>query len=190
MWEPYGEEKVEVYDLAGVKTWAKKYICSECGFIHTVIEDFGHYNFCPNCGADMRAKQDEIHFEADSEFTELLCSMSDSEKQFLVDCLLRDIRSNWSRDNVLRAQVAMHICKNLGGEFLTLYESCAQYISYVEQGEDPDGRFFRDDFPYGYYNMEGVHGYNYTYNDKSAAFKKLTYRFMLCRSFVFEDVDS
>lgn len=41
------------YDLAGVKTWAVVYRCSKCGFINTVIEDFGHYSFCPQCGATM-----------------------------------------------------------------------------------------------------------------------------------------
>ena len=47
-------ETVEpVYDIAGHRTWAKKYKCSDCGFIHTVIEDFGHYRHCPECGERM-----------------------------------------------------------------------------------------------------------------------------------------
>ena len=48
------ERRESVYDLSGVKTWGIAYMCSECGFIHTVIEDFGQYVYCPNCGADMR----------------------------------------------------------------------------------------------------------------------------------------
>lgn len=52
-WELY-KSKVDCYDVAGVKTWANKYRCCNCGFIHTVIEDFGHYDFCPNCGTGMR----------------------------------------------------------------------------------------------------------------------------------------
>ena len=47
------ERREPQYDLVGVKTWAVAYKCSECGFIHTVIEDFGHYAYCPNCGAKM-----------------------------------------------------------------------------------------------------------------------------------------
>ena len=31
--------------------------CSECGW-KTAIEEHG-YNYCPNCGADMRGEQDE-----------------------------------------------------------------------------------------------------------------------------------
>ena len=52
-WEHY-EHREPQYDIEGYRTWAEAYKCSNCGFIHTVIEDFGHYAFCPNCGADMR----------------------------------------------------------------------------------------------------------------------------------------
>lgn len=47
------ERREPQFSLFGTKTWAVAYRCSECGFIHTVIEDFGHYAFCPNCGARM-----------------------------------------------------------------------------------------------------------------------------------------
>lgn len=51
----FKERRESVYDLSGVKTWGIAYMCSECGFIHTVIEDFGQYAYCPNsnCGAEM-----------------------------------------------------------------------------------------------------------------------------------------
>ena len=48
------EDRAPVWDIAGEKTWARAYKCSECSFVHSVIEDFGQYAFCPNCGADMR----------------------------------------------------------------------------------------------------------------------------------------
>ena len=51
-WEHY-EHREPQYDIEGYKTWAEEYQCSNCGFIHTVIEDFGHYAFCPRCGAQM-----------------------------------------------------------------------------------------------------------------------------------------
>lgn len=54
-WEHY-EHREPQYDIDGNKTWAEAYKCSNCGFIHTVIEDFGHYSFCPRCGADMRGE--------------------------------------------------------------------------------------------------------------------------------------
>lgn len=49
LWEDIGRDN-DVYDLKGVHTWAEKYRCTNCGFIHSVIQDFGHYNFCPKCG--------------------------------------------------------------------------------------------------------------------------------------------
>ena len=54
----FKERREPVYDLSGVKTWGIAYMCSECGFIHTVIEDFGQYAYCPNsnCGAEMEGK--------------------------------------------------------------------------------------------------------------------------------------
>ena len=48
----------EVYDIEGVKTWGSEMQCDQCGFRHTAIE--GHmaqYNYCPNCGADMRGEK-------------------------------------------------------------------------------------------------------------------------------------
>jgi len=42
------------YDMCGYKSWATKYMCNHCGFIHTAIENHGVYSYCPNCGADMR----------------------------------------------------------------------------------------------------------------------------------------
>lgn len=55
------ERREQVYDLMGTNTWANAYRCSECGFIHTVIEDFGRYVFCPSCGADMRGEEDALN---------------------------------------------------------------------------------------------------------------------------------
>jgi membrane protease subunit (stomatin/prohibitin family) len=33
--------------------------CSECGYQIDVHAERGYFNFCPNCGCDMRGKQDE-----------------------------------------------------------------------------------------------------------------------------------
>ena len=50
------EGREQGYDIGGVKTWYMQIKCSECGFIKTAIEGHtGQYNYCPNCGADMRA---------------------------------------------------------------------------------------------------------------------------------------
>ena len=51
----YGEDE---YGIDG-------YHCDKCGFFvpwdyaHTFINYIEDYNFCPNCGADMRGEQDE-----------------------------------------------------------------------------------------------------------------------------------
>ena len=55
-------EEIEVipqaYDIAGVKTWASKMRCNQCGFTTFAIEGkFAQYNYCPNCGAQMIGEQ-------------------------------------------------------------------------------------------------------------------------------------
>lgn len=50
--------KVDAYDIAGVKTWGIKCQCDRCDFTTIVVEDFGYYKFCPNCGAKMQESED------------------------------------------------------------------------------------------------------------------------------------
>ena len=45
-----------VYSIDGVKTWGDKCQCNRCTFTTIAVEGFGYYNFCPNCGADMRGE--------------------------------------------------------------------------------------------------------------------------------------
>jgi hypothetical protein len=49
--------KVDAYDLAGVKTWGIKCQCDKCDFTTIVVEDFGYYKYCPNCGAKMEVEE-------------------------------------------------------------------------------------------------------------------------------------
>lgn len=49
--------KVDAYDLAGVKTWGIKCQCDRCTFTTIVVEDFGYYTYCPNCGAKMEVEE-------------------------------------------------------------------------------------------------------------------------------------
>ena len=46
-----------VYDIEGFKTWGIKCQCDRCTFTTTVIEDFGYYKYCPNCGARMEVEE-------------------------------------------------------------------------------------------------------------------------------------
>ena len=57
-WEEI-EVIAEAYDIAGVKTWASKMQCDQCGFSTFAIEGcFSQYHFCPNCGARMEVEHD------------------------------------------------------------------------------------------------------------------------------------
>ena len=49
--------KVDAYDIAGVKTYGIKCQCDRCDFTTIVIEDFGYYKYCPNCGAKMEGEE-------------------------------------------------------------------------------------------------------------------------------------
>lgn len=51
--------KVDAYDIEGVKTWGIKCQCDRCTFTTIVVEDFGYYSYCPNCGAKMAESEDE-----------------------------------------------------------------------------------------------------------------------------------
>lgn len=51
--------KVDAYDIAGVKTWGIKCQCDKCDFTTIVVEDFGYYKYCPNCGARMVESDDK-----------------------------------------------------------------------------------------------------------------------------------
>ena len=50
--------KVDAYDIEGVKTWGIKCQCDKCSFSTMVVEDFGYYKYCPNCGAKMVEPQE------------------------------------------------------------------------------------------------------------------------------------
>lgn len=48
------------YDLGGIKTWYAQYMCSECGFIKTAIEDRADLlDHCAGCGAKMESEGKE-----------------------------------------------------------------------------------------------------------------------------------
>lgn len=50
-------DRTEMYDKEGVKTWGMLFQCNQCGFVLNAIEGHtGQYNFCPNCGAEMRGE--------------------------------------------------------------------------------------------------------------------------------------
>lgn len=59
--EPRKKGKWKPFDL----TWGRSiYACSACGHGAEVPTEMGDpiYNFCPNCGADMRGRQDDNNY--------------------------------------------------------------------------------------------------------------------------------
>lgn len=106
--------------------------------------------------------------------------MDVKEKILLVELLLEDIRGNWGwgwigRNAVDRALKAASLCEEIAEElnddrYLMLQNSCNVYINDYYDG-DGDGRWFREEFPDGYENMEDLHGLTFTFLDKSEEFQ-------------------
>ena len=97
--------------------------------------------------------------------------MTKEEKILLVELLLRDIRGNWVNSDE-RVKTAYNLCKELsidklyGKQFKTLAKEILNW-------DKSDGRYFRDEFPYGYVMMGYIHKLPYTYKDRSDEFKKM-----------------
>ena len=120
--------------------------------------------------------------------------MKVKEKILLVELLLRDIRGNWGWENdgkiCSRAIKSLDLCDEIANElndsdFSELASSCNQYIrDYFEYS---DGRFFRDEFPYGYIDMDSLHGLEPTFLDKSDDFKRAAEEYLTYPEFHFTD---
>lgn len=124
--------------------------------------------------------------------------MNIKEKILLVQLLLLDIRCNWGKDTTpsacSRAKKAKELCDEIAEElkddnFCVLSGICSEYISYSEEESDGvlDGRFFREDFPEGYEEMDKLHGLNYTFIDKSDDFKLIAKEYLTYPEDKFED---
>lgn len=111
--------------------------------------------------------------------------MNRDEMIYAVYCLLYDIRLNWSEKVKERVEFAIKICHKLGGDFEVLAQECE---NFGEFGYDEiDGRFFRDDFPYGYYGIEKLHNCSNNTNDKSIEFNMLVDEYITCPDCIFEN---
>ena len=52
-WEILNAHEEDCFDIKGEKTWATEARCSQCGLIHSFIENHMAYAYCPECGAKM-----------------------------------------------------------------------------------------------------------------------------------------
>lgn len=122
--------------------------------------------------------------------------MDVKEKILLVELLLEDIRGNWGycgigRNAIDRALKAASLCEEIAEElnddrYLMLQNACNAYINNYYDG-DSDGRWFREEFPDGYENMEKLHGLPFTFLDKSEEFQEEAEEFLTYPQFRFDD---
>lgn len=110
--------------------------------------------------------------------------MSREEKILLIYILLKDVRGNTDDPTYSRVSTAIHFCNELGDDFLTLADECKDFL----EDDFTDGRYFRDDFPYGYLNMEQLHGLPETYFDKSEEFKRYVDALVTFPDMIFHDL--
>lgn len=117
--------------------------------------------------------------------------MTKNEKIFMIDCLLRDIRLSWAKkeDNEKRCALAMSLCQDLGGDFLILAQDCNTFYYDLLMDDSVDGRYFRDEFPHGYYDLDKIHRCSFTLSDKSRDIKKAVSKYIVCPECLFSDVE-
>lgn len=118
--------------------------------------------------------------------------MNVKEKILLVQLLLEDIRGNWGYASEVRTLKAKSLCEEIATElndndYITLANSCDNYIKSSYECGDWDGRYFRATFPNGYINMETLHGLHFTYNDKSGDFKAVAKEYLTYPEYRFVD---
>ena len=116
--------------------------------------------------------------------------MNRQETIHAIFCLLYDIRLNWADNVEKRVKKVIELCDTIDeDDFKVLKEECIKFNNF--KPDDIDGRYFRDDFPYGYYNMpEKFNLFDSTHNnirDKSEEFKQLVFDFITCPDLIFED---
>ena len=80
--------------------------------------------------------------------------MNQNEKILLLQLILEDIRGNWN-DQEERVEMALDLAKKLIN-----IDWMSEMIATIEDYDYSDGRYFRDDYPYGYYNMDKLHKAN------------------------------
>ena len=121
--------------------------------------------------------------------------MTNEEKILLIELTLRDIRNNWYALVTRRIELVKKLCEELCSEGITefeefdrLYDCCEDAINEVLY-EKFDGRYFRDDFPYGYEGIDEIHKFQkpYIFSERSTDFQKLAKEFLTCIDIYFED---
>ena len=113
--------------------------------------------------------------------------MTRNEMIYMVQCLLYDVRLDWAHNVEQRVELARHYCLELNDDFNTLADRCVNYLNTVEKEGNFDGRYFREDFPLGYENMNKLHSLSNKLADKSEEFIRIARENLRCIEFMFED---
>lgn len=92
--------------------------------------------------------------------------MNKSERILLLQLILEDIRGNWSELQEERIKYALDLCNSLYD-----VDGIKTLSVQIQHYDLLDGRYFRNDYPYGYIGMGKLHGLSKTFNDKSNEFK-------------------
>lgn len=104
--------------------------------------------------------------------------MNSKEKLLGIQLILEDIRCNWGDDLTDRLTTVKGLIRSLadseeyGEDMKHMLSSVAEYEDMLKEDGVVDGRFFAEDYPYGYYEMDIVHGLEKTLQDKSDEFKE------------------
>ncbi len=119
--------------------------------------------------------------------------MTSDEKILLVERILKDVRNNWGGNVKTRVGVAKKLCEEIAKEadkpdFNILADTCREYLDIKER--NPDGRFFREEFPHGYYKMEHLTNLSRVFHDKSDEFKAAAVQYLTMIELAFPDLEA
>ena len=110
--------------------------------------------------------------------------MTTSEKIYLVEVLLEDLRNNWAYRVSSRMDLAYRLC----GELVDKDDRFLQLGETIRLWDRSDGRYFRDDFPNGYENMYELHKLDRNLKNKSIDFQNYVAMFVTYPEYRFADV--
>jgi hypothetical protein len=118
-------------------------------------------------------------------------NMKREEKILLIQCLLKSVRVDYNNP-MPRVEKVCDLCMELSNgddDFNTLCDLCIEYIkACTEYGDPIDGRYFRDEFPRGYENMDRLHNLDVTLYDKSKEFQNVISELVTYPEFIFTDL--
>lgn len=110
--------------------------------------------------------------------------MTKQEKLLLLQLILEDVRSNWAFSVRERISGALELAEELKD-----VEGMDELIETIKDYEidTGDGRYFRDNYPCGYLEMDSLHELEKTFNDKSDEFKKKAKQLLTYPEYRFKD---